>query len=247
MLSQATYGINLAPDNLFVNDASLDFVLPPAYMEVTSNAEVRSAALEAVLLADLRVCFAIACSSRDAVFHFQSTSPPRGRTSSGVRMPRAIRQLDLTPLENPTIVDSGAIGFLRTTTIEFPISGATWSSEQSLLGSPFATAILEVQTGGLAFANIGIAAINDPFLLDTDPVQSFAPVTLTVSPRGASDAGPGACRAAACATGMAAWLRRRLRRGMLIPEFVALRPNSARSTLTVDRLTRYRHLKWRSE
>ncbi|MBI3683416.1 MAG: hypothetical protein HY235_23835 [Acidobacteria bacterium] len=63
VLSQAYYSIESAPENVFLNHGALDFVLPASYLEVTSNAESPRNEVEAVLLADLRVCFSSLCPS----------------------------------------------------------------------------------------------------------------------------------------------------------------------------------------
>jgi len=41
--------------------------------------------------------------------------------------------------------------------------------------------IMQARASGLGDTNIGISSINDPFVLSTDPVQMFDPMTLTVT------------------------------------------------------------------
>jgi hypothetical protein len=184
VLSQASYNLALSPDNLFVNRASLDFVLPEAYMEIRSNAEAPFAFLSAVLIADLRVCFATACSSSDSQFNFQADMEGSWRNFTWSATANGNPSLDLDPMRNPTIVDTGASGFIRTTTITFPTFFGHLDLGDVSIGSPLTIEYL-VQTRALGqvLGTSAIAAINDPFVLDTDPVQAFAPVTLTLTPQ----------------------------------------------------------------
>jgi hypothetical protein len=184
VLSQAAYSIVLAPDTVFVNEAVLDFVLPPAYLEITNNAELPVAELATVMLADLRFCFATVCSSQDAVFHLQADLVGSWRSfATGVNV-TGHAQLDLTPLRNPTIADTGATGFLRTTTVSFPLFQGHLELGRIPRGVPVSIEyILQARATGRLAGNIGIAAVNDPFLLETDPVLASAPLALTLTPR----------------------------------------------------------------
>ena len=105
VLSQSTYTVNVDPDNLFVRHAGLSFVLPASYLEVTSTGEI-SVTLETVLLADLRLCFATACSSTDAIFHMQANLDASYRAFNWAAVVEGDSSLDLTPLRNPTVTDT---------------------------------------------------------------------------------------------------------------------------------------------
>ena len=123
VLSQASYSITLAADNLFVRNAVVDFVLPPSYLEVTSTAEVPFIALDTVLLADLRVCFAVACTLSDTRFHLQANLEASYQNFNWAANATGDSSLDLTPLRNSTITDvgGGRTNFLRTTNVAFPL------------------------------------------------------------------------------------------------------------------------------
>lgn len=91
-ISAATLSYHSAPDNALLRHASLDFTLPPSFVEVTNFGEVPSNALEMVLFADLRVCFATICSSGDSLFGSSPSSRRRSRASPGRRAPPATRR-----------------------------------------------------------------------------------------------------------------------------------------------------------
>jgi hypothetical protein len=216
VLSQADYDITLAPDNVFVNDAIIDFVLPLSYMEVTSNAETRQAMLNASFLADLRICFANACTSSDSVFHIQANLEASWEHFSWSVIATGDPQLDLTPLRNPTITDDGTGGFLRTTNVEFPMFHGHLDLGRVPVGLPVtAEYVMQARTWGPGFSNIAISSMNDPFLLATDPIQQFAPLTLTLSPEDdptSPDPIPEPASLLLCATGVALGLRRVIKR-----------------------------------
>ncbi len=173
-ISAATLVFHSSPDNALLRRAALDFVLPPSFMEVTNNGEIRSNALEMVLFADLRVCFAMICGSSDSRFSFQSilTSSWQGFTHNEIATGDA--SLDLTALRNPTITDNPG-GFIRTTTLEFPAFQGHLDLGLIPTTSPFTVEYqLQTRGSGRLLANIGLAGINDPFELATDPVQAGA-------------------------------------------------------------------------
>jgi hypothetical protein len=132
VLSQASYSITLAADNLFVHDAVVDFILPPSYLEVTSTAEVPFIALDTVLLADLRVCFAVACTLSDTRFHLQANLEASFQNFSWAANAIGDPSLDLTPLRNPTITDVGGAATISCAqpTLHLPFFKATstWES-----------------------------------------------------------------------------------------------------------------------
>jgi hypothetical protein len=186
-ISAATLALHSPPDNAFLRHASLDFLLPRSFMEVTSNAELPRNALEMVLLADLRVCFATICGLGDSVFSFQSILTASWQSFTHSEIASGDPSLDLTPLLNPTITDNPA-GFLRTTTLDFDAFHGHLDLGIIPASSPF-TVEYQLQTRGSGdlLANIGLAGINDPFLLDTDPVQAGA-LVLLIEPVGAAAA-----------------------------------------------------------
>ena len=180
-ISAATLAFHFPPDNALLRRASLDFTLPPSFMEVTSNAELPDNELEMVLFADLRVCFATICGLGDSRFGFQSilTASWRGFTHSTAA--NGDPTLDLDPLRHPVITDNPG-GFLRTTTLDF----AAFHGHLDLGLVPTTAPLtveyqLQTRGRGRMAANIGLAGINDPFVLDTDPVQAGA-LTLTFTP-----------------------------------------------------------------
>jgi len=183
-ISAATLAIHSAPDNALLRRASLDFLLPPSFMEVTSNGELANNALEMVLFADLRVCLATICGLSDSRFSFQSIL-----TASWLGFQNSVQAngdpgLDLDPLRNPTVSDTGGPnqGFLRTTTIDFDAFHGHLDLGLIPTTSPLTVEYqLQTRGSGQLAANIGLAGINDPFLLDTDPVQAGI-FTLTFEP-----------------------------------------------------------------
>ena len=183
-ISAATLEIHSAPDNALLRRASLDFLLPPSFMEVTSNGEIPQNALEMVLLADLRVCLAALCSSSDARFSFQSILTASWQGFKNNIQASGDPALDLGPLRNPQVTDVGGpgAGFLRTTTISFAAFLGHLDLGLVPTGAPLSVEYqMQTRGSGLLLANIGLAGINDPFVLDTDPVQAGT-FTLTVEP-----------------------------------------------------------------
>ena len=183
-ISAATLAIHSAPDNALLRRASLDFVLPPSFMEVTSNAELPLNALEMVLLADLRVCLGTICGLSDSRFSFQSALTASWQGFQNNVQASGDPQLDLDPLRNPLVSDNGGPnqGFLRTTTIDFDAFHGHLDLGLVPASSPLTVEYqLQARGSGQLAANIGLAGINDPFLLDSDPVQAGI-LTLTFEP-----------------------------------------------------------------
>jgi hypothetical protein len=183
VLSQSSYTIALESDSVFVKHAVLDFVLPTSYLEVTSHAELPDAMLHTVILADLRACFAVACTLNDTKFHQQATLDASHRNYSYSTNPTGDPQLDLSSFSNPTITDTGAVDMLRTVNVGFDSFVGHLDLGTIPIDTPFTVEyILQTRAYGRGAGNVGIAAINDPFLLDTDPVQASIPLTLVVEP-----------------------------------------------------------------
>jgi len=190
-ISAATLEIRSAPDNALLRHAALDFILPRSFMEVTSNAELPNNALEMVLLADLRVCFANLCSSSDSRFTFQSILSGAWQSFQNNVQASGDPGLDLTPLHHPTITDNGgAHDFLRTTTVDFGAFFGHLDLGLVPAGAPLTVEYqLQTRGSGRLVSNIGLAGINDPFVLDTDPVSAgvlaltFAPAVAVPEPQ----------------------------------------------------------------
>jgi hypothetical protein len=186
VLSQANYNITVAPSP-FLQTGSFDFFLPPSFMEVTSNAELPQNAMETVLIADITACFAPACSTADRVFFFQADLEASFLDFQWSVIATGDPSLDLTALQNPTITDVGGPGqdFLRTTTLDFDAFTGHIDIGTVPANSPLTVEyVMQVRARGIAAANIALAGINDPFLLETDPVQTGAPLSLTLTPTG---------------------------------------------------------------
>jgi len=215
VLSQANYSIMLAADNLFVHNAVVDFVLPASYLEVTSNVETSTVVLETTLLADLRVCFAIACTLSDSRFHIQANLDASYRSFSWSSSPTGAPGLDLTPFQNPTITNTTTGNtFLHTTNVAFPFFQGHLDLGTVPAGTPLTLEyIMQARASGRGETNIGISSINDPFLLGTDPVQMADPMTLTVTDGAAATPEPGSWLLCLSGAAILAWsraLRRRL-------------------------------------
>ena len=182
-ISAATLEIHSAPDNALLRHASLDFVLPASFMEVTSNQELPHNALEMVLLADLRVCFANLCSSTDSHFSFQAILNATWQSFSNNVQVNGDASLDLSPLRNPTITQhDGPDAFFRTVTVDFAAFHGHLDLGLIPTTAPFTVEYqMQARGSGRLAANIGLAGINDPFVLDTDPVQAGA-LLLTLEP-----------------------------------------------------------------
>ncbi|GEM_PF-4539134 len=134
-----------------------------------------------VLLADLRVCFATVCGSSDSRFNFQSILTASWQTFQNNVQVGGASSLNLDPLRHPTVTGADG-GFLRTTTVDFAAFHGHLDLGLIPTGSPFSVEYqLQTRGSGRLAANIGLAGINDPFQLDTDPVQAGA-LVLTLEP-----------------------------------------------------------------
>ena len=181
-ISAATLSYHSAPDNALLRHASLDFTLPPSFVEVTNFGEVPSNALEMVLFADLRVCFATICSSGDSLFGFQSILTASFQSFAWSASATGDPSLNLDALRHPVITDGITAPFERTTTLDFAAFHGHLDLGLVPAGSPLTVEYqLQTRGSGVLLANIGLAGINDPFILDTDPVSAAA-LALTLGP-----------------------------------------------------------------
>lgn len=188
-ISVAQFNVNVGPDNAFVRRASLDFLLPPSFVEVTSNAEFPDRELEMTILATLSVCFSTTCSAIDQQFFFQTRLTASYNDYFAAITARGNPALDLSSLRNPVVTDTAAnvppgdIPFLRTVTVDFPEYSGHLDLGVIPMGSPLTVEYqMQARGEGDVAANIGLAAINDPFVLDTDPVLPGTAIMLATAP-----------------------------------------------------------------
>jgi hypothetical protein len=183
-ISAATLVYHSAPENALLRHAALDFTLPASFMEVSNFGEVLTNALEMVLFADLRVCFATICGLGDSLFSFQSILTGSFQSFTLSTNADGDPSLDLDPLRHPVVTD-GTAAFVRTTTVDFAAFHGHLDLGLVPTNAPL-TVEYQIQTRGRGrmLANVGLAGINDPFLLDTDPVPAGA-LVLTLSPAAA--------------------------------------------------------------
>jgi hypothetical protein len=180
-LSQTFYAVQLDPQ-IVGNNASVDFFLPPSYVELVHNAELQFLDLDAVFFADLRVCFDSSCNLADQVFFLQAELQGDFRDTAPSMQISGHPSLDLSPLMNPTFTDSGG-GFIRTYLYEFPAFTGHVEFGAVPAGVPLRVEYtLQARASGPTALNSAIAAVNDPFLVDTDPVQQGIPLVVTVTP-----------------------------------------------------------------
>ncbi len=168
-LSQAVFAIEAVSPS--VQRGAFDFFLPPSYVELVTNAEIPWPVLETVMFADVRACFTSSCGSSDQRFYFQANLTGSYTSYSHTVTASGDPGLDLTPLRNPTLVEE--TGFVRTVRLEFP--EFTGHIDLGVIPAN-ATLRIEYLMQARAWGDVGfssaIAAINDPFALDTDPVQA---------------------------------------------------------------------------
>jgi hypothetical protein len=205
-LSQAVYTIR-ADSSALVSRAELDFHLPPAYLEVTSNAEFAQSTLEVTLQAQLAVCFQSSCGASDARFFLQDILEASYQSYQHGPNVRGDPSLDLAPLRNPTVTDTGfGQGFYRTVNVSFPEFSGHLDLGLVPAGDPITVEyLLQVRASGIGRDNVAIAAINDPFTLATDPVRLGAPLVLSLT----EIPEPGTAALVAVGGGLLAALRRR--------------------------------------
>lgn len=180
-LSQAYYAVRIDPV-LVSTHMGLDFFLPPSYVEIVNNGETFFNELQAVFFADLRVCQQALCSTADQRFFLQANASGTYRNVQHSILADGDPALDLTPLLNPTVTDTNT-GLLRTYLVEFP----EFFGHLDLGIYPAGTLLtveytLQARAQGIALLSSAIAAVNDPFVVDSDPVRQGPPLTLTATP-----------------------------------------------------------------
>ena len=194
--SSAVYTATLTNVGGTAQDIMLDFLIPPSYVETTTNGELRSIHVNPFIDAfiDVARCTSFTnCGASTELFNFQAflDSTFTGYAKGDIVL-TAPPGLDVSPLLNPTITDvtnrTGA--FFRTVHMGFPafsgtIDLGTLSAGQFLQFSY----TLQARVGGIAASTVGIASINDPFFLDTDPVTPGAPAVIVNSDAGAPEPG----------------------------------------------------------
>jgi hypothetical protein len=214
-LSQATYIVQLPPV-LTPQTASLEFYLPPSYVEIVNNAELQFNEMHALFFAELRVCLTATCSVNDRQFYFQVNADGSYRNITHSIQLSGNPSLDLSTLQNPTVTDTSG-GFLRTYLVEFP--DFTGVLDLGLIpgGSTLTVEyVLQARANGIAQFNSAIAAINDPFLVDTDPVQPGAPLLLTTNAAAADVPEPSTALLCGPAA-IALWMLARHRKSRVTP------------------------------
>jgi hypothetical protein len=180
-LSQAVYAIDV-DHSVVAFDAGIDFFVPPSYVEIVTNAELRFDELNSTFVANLEVCHSAFCTLSDSVFYFQVDAGGSFAQTTHSMILNGDPSIDLTPLMHPPVSDTTS-GLLRTYLVEFPAFRGHVDLERQLADVPLRVEyILQARAWGQTGLNSAIASINDPFLLDTDPVQQGPPLLLTLTP-----------------------------------------------------------------
>jgi len=188
----ASYRINVAPDSVYAQRAELDFYLPPSFLEITSNAELPQNGLTMSIRARLTVCFEeLVCTAPESEqFRFEAELAANyfGTGVLDVDVTGAAG-LDFTSLQAPTVTDTGnaSVGrsqpFYRTVTVNFSDFTGHLDLGEIPPGTPLTIEYDMTARGeGRLIDNIGLAGINDPFILDTDPLPASQAMTLVLAP-----------------------------------------------------------------
>lgn len=181
VISAAQFNLTVSPE-LIVRHATLEFFLPPSYMEVVSNAETYFNVMETVLLANVRICYADICNFSDQRFQFQAVATVSFLNREYDVQATGDPAFDLSGLQNP-IVTFTPNGFLNTYHVAFPEFTGILDVGDVPAGVPITVEYqIQARASGRALLNTAIAAINDPFLLSTDPVLQGTPLQLTFTP-----------------------------------------------------------------
>ena len=188
----ASYKINVEPNSVFVQRAALDFYLPPSFLEITSNAELPSNRLTMSISARLKVCFEeLFCTSTGSErFRFDAELIANyvGTELLDINV-AGDEGLNFTSLQAPTITDTGnavvagSMPFYRTVTVDFSDFTGHLDLGEIPVGTPLTIEYTMTARGeGRLIDNIGLAGINDPFVLDTDPVRPGQALELVFAP-----------------------------------------------------------------
>lgn len=161
----------------------LDFYLPPSYVETTTNSEFPNARVDAAIAAYIEVARCTSFSNCDLPvdsFHFSAFLTDTYRTTYGSGQATGQAGMDLSSLQGGTLTDTyDSTHFLRTANLSFPGYAGTLDLGTVETGEfvRFKYTMNARSTGSSTFS-VGIASINDPFFLDSDPVRSGVPVVL---------------------------------------------------------------------
>lgn len=178
--SQTEYDLTAQNQFNTGHDVMLDFFLPPTLLEIHGNLE-SGPVLTKPLTARVSAHLTVFTPSELEFFNFLAELTGSYVTGmNGTRLEWSLTDhasvgfdtdLDLSPLNNPTVTVIGEGEFETTVTVEYPSF-----SGQLMLGSVHSGGEIEVsysmtaEVDGIAAGTTAIAAINDPFFLSTDPV-----------------------------------------------------------------------------
>jgi hypothetical protein len=166
---------------LLPQQASFQFFLPPAYVELVTNAETPHGDLSALLFASLRICFTLHCSDPDTVFALQARLSGDHFGVLPSVLVRGDPLIDFSPLlaVTPTETDDG---FIRTVQLSFPSFSGLVDLGVVPAGAPVHIEYqLQTRFDGEVWFSSATAAINDPFFLDSDPVRPSPAGVLTLT------------------------------------------------------------------
>jgi len=172
---------------LTAGDVTLHFVLPAGFVEIQSNAELRDLLeITATIQAVISICRP-ACSDTGFGDHlFQLDAELQGGFDTFSEFNNASSAnptLDLSPLLDDTVTDDNQ-GFIRTLTWDYDtfegdinlghfVGGQTFSIGYVMHAEVFMRN-KDTQLAAANFQTNALAAINDPFVLNGDPLISFA-------------------------------------------------------------------------
>lgn len=190
-VGSARYKLEVEPDNVFLQRAQLSFYLPPSFLEITSNAELPQNGLRMTISATLKVCFTdFVCPIGSDQFKFDADLEAnyQGTQRLDVQVSGAAG-LDFTALRAPTVSDTGnapvngSMPFYRTVNVTFSDFTGHLDLGEIPVGTPLTVEYeMSARGEGRLIDNIGLAGINDPFVLDTDPLPGGPSLTLVAAP-----------------------------------------------------------------
>jgi len=162
----------------------LDFNLPPGFVEVESNAEIRDfATMAARVVAEIQFCTPACSYDSFNPLLFQMVSYLEGNWVSyslANNANSADPSLDVSPLQHTNVSDVFSQNFIRTITWQYDAfsgriflgnfaAGQTFTVSYRMTAETANRAIFGGQSLP-AFQTWAAAAINDPFFLSTDPL-----------------------------------------------------------------------------